>query len=186
MNTGAEAVETALKLARKWAYTKKGVPEGRAVIRCVVCPYVDPPTACASRRSSSRRKISCAQCQGHVGAMLVLGGVDATGPHLFTIHPHGSTDKLPHVITMGSGSLAAMTVFESSWRPNMNRADALQLVKDAISAGIFNDLGSGYNVNACIITATHTEMLRNVEMPNERATEERRCNFRRGTTAWKM
>uniref|UniRef100_A0A0W0FLW6 Ornithine aminotransferase n=1 Tax=Moniliophthora roreri TaxID=221103 RepID=A0A0W0FLW6_MONRR len=32
MNTGAEAVETALKLARKWAYMKKGVPEGRAII----------------------------------------------------------------------------------------------------------------------------------------------------------
>lgn len=56
--------------------------------------------------------------QGHVGAALVLGGVDSTGPHLFTIHPHGSTDKLPYV-TMGSGSLAAMAVFESSWKPNM-------------------------------------------------------------------
>jgi 20S proteasome subunit beta 2 len=48
----------------------------------------------------------------------VLGGVDGTGPHLFTIHPHGSTDKLPYV-TMGSGSLAAMAVFESGWKANM-------------------------------------------------------------------
>lgn len=32
MNTGAEAVETALKAARKWAYTQKGVPEGQAEI----------------------------------------------------------------------------------------------------------------------------------------------------------
>lgn len=56
--------------------------------------------------------------QGQVGAALVLGGVDSTGAHLFTIHPHGSTDKLPYV-TMGSGSLAAMAVFESGWKPNM-------------------------------------------------------------------
>lgn len=35
MNTGAEAVETALKLARRWGYDVKGVPEGRAKI--VVC-----------------------------------------------------------------------------------------------------------------------------------------------------
>ena len=48
----------------------------------------------------------------------MLGGVDATGPHLFTVHPHGSTDKLPYV-TMGSGSLAAMAVFESGWKANM-------------------------------------------------------------------
>ncbi len=32
MNTGAEAVETALKMARKWGYENKGVPEGRAKI----------------------------------------------------------------------------------------------------------------------------------------------------------
>ncbi|KAJ4491872.1 20S proteasome subunit [Lentinula lateritia] len=122
--------------------------------------------------------------QGQVGAALVLGGVDSTGPNLFTIAPHGSTDKLPYV-TMGSGSLAAMAVFESNWRANMSRADALQLVKDAISAGIFNDLGSGSNVDACIITANHTEMLRNVEMPNERVQKERTYVFPKGTTAWK-
>ena len=32
MNSGAEAVETALKAARKWGYTVKGIPEGRAQV----------------------------------------------------------------------------------------------------------------------------------------------------------
>ncbi|MEM9555745.1 MAG: ornithine--oxo-acid transaminase [Acidobacteriota bacterium] len=32
MNTGAEAVETAIKAVRKWAYTKQGVPDGEAEI----------------------------------------------------------------------------------------------------------------------------------------------------------
>ncbi|MDO8106679.1 ornithine--oxo-acid transaminase [Isoptericola sp. b441] len=32
MNTGAEAVETAVKAARKWGYDVKGVPDGRATI----------------------------------------------------------------------------------------------------------------------------------------------------------
>jgi len=35
MNSGAEAVETAVKAARKWGYTKKGIPEGQAEI--IVC-----------------------------------------------------------------------------------------------------------------------------------------------------
>lgn len=35
MNTGAEAVETAIKLARKWGYEKKGVAENQAQI--IVC-----------------------------------------------------------------------------------------------------------------------------------------------------
>jgi ornithine--oxo-acid transaminase len=35
MNTGAEAVETAIKMARKWGYEKKGIPVGQAKI--IVC-----------------------------------------------------------------------------------------------------------------------------------------------------
>lgn len=35
MNTGAEAVETAIKICRKWAYEKRGIPENQAQI--VVC-----------------------------------------------------------------------------------------------------------------------------------------------------
>lgn len=32
MNTGAEGVETALKLARKWGYERKGIPENEAIV----------------------------------------------------------------------------------------------------------------------------------------------------------
>ena len=153
--------------------------------------------------------------QGHIGAALVLGGVDVTGPQLFTVAPHGSTDKLPYV-TMGSGSLAAMAVFESYWKAGLDvspphqtsqkphsyhlfcfvlllfwadrplqRESAVKLVCDAISAGIFNDLGSGSNVDVCIITANGTDMLRNYVMDNEKVTKERNYKFRRGTTDWK-
>ena len=56
--------------------------------------------------------------QGHIGAALILGGVDLKGPHIFCIYPHGSSDSLPYT-TMGSGSLAAMSVFESRWKPDL-------------------------------------------------------------------
>lgn len=36
MNTGAEAVETALKLARRWGYVKKGIDEDKAIILSAV------------------------------------------------------------------------------------------------------------------------------------------------------
>jgi hypothetical protein len=96
----------------------------------------------------------------------------------------------------------------------LQREEALSLVTTAISAGIFNDLGSRSNVDACVITAQGTEELRNLVKPNERVEKERRyvcrpvlhfclCScrhdltltsslhrihrytFRRGTTAWK-
>ena len=115
--------------------------------------------------------------QGQIGAALVLGGYDATGPQLFTVAPHGSTDKLPYV-TMGSGSLAAMAVFESQWRSGLSKAEAIQMVAAAISAGIFNDLGSGSNVDVCIIEKDKTEMLRNFEMPVRPASVPP-CSFSR-------
>lgn len=53
---------------------------------------------------------------------------------------------------MGSGSLAAMAVFESRWKPGMSLDEGKKLVRDAIAAGVFNDLGSGNNIDLCVIT----------------------------------
>lgn len=122
------------------------------------------------------------QYQGHIGAYLVVAGVDPTGTHLFTVHAHGSTDKLPYV-TMGSGSLAAMSVFETQWRPSLTRDEAVQLASDAILAGIFNDLGSGSNVDVAIITKDNTELKRGHVKPNERSAKLKSYAFEKGTTA---
>ncbi len=35
MNTGAEAVETGIKIARKWGYKVKGIPQDEALVFCV-------------------------------------------------------------------------------------------------------------------------------------------------------
>ena len=107
--------------------------------------------------------------QGHISAALVLGGCDMEGPHVYQIYPHGSTGKLPYT-TMGSGSLAAMAVFESQWRSQMNETEAIALVQRAIGAGIFNDLGSGSNCDICIIRTDQTVSYhRNMVTPNETA-----------------
>jgi len=102
--------------------------------------------------------------QGHISAALVLGGVDITGSHLYTIYPHGSTDSLPFV-TMGSGSLAAMSIFESDFRDGLDQSTAMQIVEKAVSAGIHNDLGSGSNIDLCVITRDSAKMYRNKWKP---------------------
>mmetsp|Transcript_1582 Transcript_1582/g.3511 ORF Transcript_1582/g.3511 Transcript_1582/m.3511 type:complete len:298 (+) Transcript_1582:171-1064(+) len=107
------------------------------------------------------------QHQGHISAALVLGGCDINGPGIYQIHPHGSTAKLNYT-TMGSGSLAAMAMFESSWREDMDEAEAVKLVQRAITAGIFNDLGSGSNCDVCVIrTDQSVDYRRNDLTPNE-------------------
>lgn len=120
--------------------------------------------------------------QGHIGAYLVVAGVDPTGTHLFTVHAHGSTDKLPYV-TMGSGSLAAMSVFETQWKPQLTKEEAMKLCSQAIEAGIWNDLGSGSNVDLAVITAEKTTLHRGFVKPNERTQKLKSYVFRRGTTA---
>ena len=143
-----------------------------------------------------------------MSAALVLGGVDVNGPYLSTVAPHGSTDRLPFV-TMGSGSLAAMSVFEAEYKddltvccamnttlaritstrgfliclaPNfrfslrvsecpvvMQEKEAIDLVHKAISRGIFEDLGSGSNVDIRVVRKDGTDYHRGYDKPNERA-----------------
>merc|ERR1712113_397418 len=119
--------------------------------------------------------------QGYVGCALVLGGVDVTGSHLYQIYPHGSTDKLPFT-SMGSGSLAAMSVLETEYKEDLSVEDGKKLVAKAIRAGIFNDLGSGGNVDVCVITKDGGTILRNMEKPNERKFKAQYKGFPKGTT----
>jgi len=142
----------------------------------------------ATKRSSrvitalTQLKTHLFKYQGHVGAALVLGGVDTNGPHLFTVYPHGSSDALPFA-TMGSGSLAAMAVFESDFQEDMTEEQAKDLVARSIRAGIFNDLGSGSNVDLCVIDSSGVKYLRNHETPNERTyVRSKGYDFPPGTT----
>ncbi|XP_036753675.1 proteasome subunit beta type-10 isoform X3 [Manis pentadactyla] len=56
--------------------------------------------------------------RGHVGASLIVGGVDLTGPQLYSVHPHGSYSCLPFT-ALGSGQDAALAVLEDRFQPNM-------------------------------------------------------------------
>ena len=63
------------------------------------------------------------------------------------------------------------------------KQEAIDLVKDAIEAGIFNDLGSGSNVDVTVITKAGAEVLRNYRTPNERGQKEQSYKFASGTTS---
>ena len=51
---------------------------------------------------------------------------------------------------------------------NPQREEAMKLVRDAIAAGIFNDLGSGSNVDLCIITKDKVDFLRPYDEANQK------------------
>lgn len=120
--------------------------------------------------------------QGHIGAALVLGGVDVGGPYLATVAPHGSTDRLPFV-AMGSGSIAAMGVLETNYKDGMTEAEAVALVTGAITAGIMNDPYSGSQVDTCVITKTSTRLTAGSTVPakSQRMHPKQNISFPRGT-----
>jgi len=121
--------------------------------------------------------------QGHIGCYLIMGGVDKHGPHLYEIAAHGSTSKLPFA-AMGSGTLPAMSVIEGGWKKDMEEEDAKQLVRHAIRAGIFNDMGSGTAVDLVIIKANdQVEYIRSFDEANVKGTRKQKYKFKKGTTA---
>ena len=104
---------------------------------------------------------------GYIQAALIVGGVDFQGPSVYTIHPHGSVTKSPFT-AMGSGSLAAISVLENEWKPKMTEEDCKEMVADAVFAGITNDLGSGSNVNLCVIKSNGNTFFKNYRITNQR------------------
>jgi 20S proteasome subunit beta 2 len=85
--------------------------------------------------------------------------------------------------TMGSGSLAAMGVLETKYRDNLNESQATELVKDAIEAGIFHDLGSGSNVDIYIVRRTGCEKKESYRVYNQKTfSQPETYTFPKGTT----
>ena len=69
---------------------------------------------------------------------------------------------------MGSGSLAAMAVLETDYRENMTQEEAQALVVKAIEAGVYHDLGSGSNVDVCLIKKGKVDYKRNFKSDNSK------------------
>jgi 20S proteasome subunit beta 2 len=104
--------------------------------------------------------------KGSCQAYLIVGGVYKEKPLLRAIHPHGSTDEVSYT-AMGSGSLAAMAMLEDQYRPNVSVDEAVQLAVRAITAGIENDLGSGSQVDVCIIRKDSSVTYTRAAVPEE-------------------
>lgn len=71
-------------------------------------------------------------------------------------------------MTTGSGSLAAMAIMETEYKDGMTQEEAKKLVIKCIEAGIYHDLGSGSNVDVCVISNGHVDFFRNIKSDNKK------------------
>lgn len=104
---------------------------------------------------------------GQIGANIILGGVWEGCAQLVAIHPHGSMDVDLPFAALGSGGLAAMGVMEDGYNNTMSVEEGIDLVQRAILAGIQNDLGSGSQVDLCIVYPDGSSKMQRCVVPEE-------------------
>lgn len=109
--------------------------------------------------------------QGQLGTHFIVGGVDTTGNHLFSVDNDGNYYSFPF-LTMGSGCLAAMSIFETEFRDDMSEEECKDMVIRAAEAGIYNDLGSGSNVNLCVIKKGKVDQFNHIRADNKKQYEK--------------
>lgn len=105
-------------------------------------------------------------------AVMILGGVDDGGPALYIVDESKVAQRLSFA-ALGSGSIDAIAVLETARREwqrgtnvstegnysaedpnyteNIDIETAIEATRQAVRAGILNDLGSGSHVDLCVI-----------------------------------
>jgi 20S proteasome subunit beta 2 len=61
-----------------------------------------------------------------------------------------------------------MAIMETTYKDNMTEDEAKAMCVAAIEAGIYHDLGSGSNVDICVIKKGKVEMFRNLKSDNKK------------------
>jgi proteasome beta subunit len=83
-------------------------------------------------------------------AQILVGGMDDSGPHVFSIDPFGSITEEKCVAT-GSGSPIAYGVLEDKYKQDATIKEMLPVVVRAIDSAMRRDAASGDNFDVSII-----------------------------------
>jgi proteasome beta subunit len=83
-------------------------------------------------------------------AQVLVGGVDDTGPHVFSIDPFGSLTEEKYVST-GSGSPVAYGILEDKYREGAAGKEMLPVIVKAVNASMKRDAASGDSFNVAVI-----------------------------------
>ena len=81
---------------------------------------------------------------------VLIGGVDDTGPHVFSLDPFGSLTEEKCVAT-GSGSPIAYGVLEDKYREDLPVKDVLPVIVRAVDSAMKRDAASGDSFNVAVI-----------------------------------
>ena len=83
---------------------------------------------------------------------LLVGGVDESGPSIYSVDALGGATREEEIVATGSGSPIAYGVLEDRFRKGMPRDEAVALAIRAVRAAIKRDAGSGEGIHVVVIT----------------------------------
>jgi proteasome beta subunit len=83
---------------------------------------------------------------------LLVGGVDETGPSIFSVDALGGASREEELVATGSGSPMAYGVLEDRYRPKMPEKEAVDLAIRALTSAMRRDIASGEDINVVVIT----------------------------------
>jgi len=83
-------------------------------------------------------------------AQVLIGGVDDTGPHVFSVDPFGSLTEEKCVAT-GSGSPIAYGVLEDKYKEDRYAEEVLPVIVKAVNSAMKRDTASGDSFNVAVI-----------------------------------
>ncbi|MFW5939485.1 MAG: archaeal proteasome endopeptidase complex subunit beta [Halolamina sp.] len=81
----------------------------------------------------------------------ILGGVDDTGAHVYSIDPLGGTTEEEYAVS-GSGSQFALGVLEQEYGEELGVEDAKTVAAQAIKSATERDTASGNGINVAVVT----------------------------------
>ncbi|MCK5562847.1 archaeal proteasome endopeptidase complex subunit beta [Candidatus Bathyarchaeota archaeon] len=81
---------------------------------------------------------------------VLVGGVDDSGPHVFSLDPFGSLTEEKYVAT-GSGSPIAYGVLEDKYKEDSTIQDMMSIVVRAVDSAMKRDIASGDSFDIVVI-----------------------------------
>ena len=81
---------------------------------------------------------------------VLIGGVDDTGPHVFSLDPFGSLTEEKCVAT-GSGSPIAYGILEDRYKEDVSVKEFLPIIVKAVNSAMKRDAASGDSFNVAVI-----------------------------------
>ena len=100
--------------------------------------------------NSAARLIANLLFSTRYATQILIGGVDDTGPHIFSIDPFGSLTEEKCVAT-GLGSPVAYGILEDRYKEDVSIKELLPIIVKAVNSAMKRDAASGDSFNVAVI-----------------------------------